>query len=68
MRKAEEKTTPVLSAFRDQVLFLKHNLNMQAIGSLELESTEIQQNVSDLIKDMEVSIAEARTFLEELKR
>ena len=68
MRKAEEKTTPVLSAFRDQVLFLKHNLNMQAIGSLELESTEIQQNVSDLIKDMEVSITEARTFLEELKR
>jgi len=33
MERAEEKIGPVLAAFRDQVLFLKHNLNAQAIAS-----------------------------------
>src|SRR5688500_8498412 len=33
MRKSEEKMKPVLSAFHDQVLFLKHNLNAQAVAS-----------------------------------
>ncbi|MDX1696275.1 MAG: DUF2959 family protein, partial [Ketobacteraceae bacterium] len=30
MRRAESKMQPVLSALKDQVLFLKHNLNAQA--------------------------------------
>lgn len=68
MRKAEEKTTPVLAAFRDQVLFLKHNLNMQAISSLELESASIEQDVSELIRDMETSISEAEEFVKELSK
>ena len=66
MRKAEQKTEPVLSAFRDQVLFLKHNLNMQAVSSLEQESAIIEQDVSALIRDMELSIAEAEAFIREL--
>jgi hypothetical protein len=32
MRQAETKIQPVLSVFHDQVLFLKHNLNAQAIA------------------------------------
>jgi hypothetical protein len=32
MLKAEQKIQPVLGAFRDQVLFLKHNLNANAIA------------------------------------
>lgn len=66
MRKAESKTEPVLGAFRDQVLFLKHNLNMQAISSLQQESATIEQDVSLLIKDMEASIAEAEAFVKQL--
>jgi len=34
MKRAEAKMEPVLAAFRDQVLFLKHNLNARAIASL----------------------------------
>ena len=68
MRKAESKTYPVLSAFRDQVLFLKHNLNMQAISSIELESASIEQDVAELIRDMETSISEAEEFVKELSK
>lgn len=66
MRKAEGKTVPVLGAFRDQVLYLKHNLNTQAISSLKQSSAEIEQDVSALIQDMEISIAEAEAFIKEL--
>lgn len=66
MRKAEQKTEPVLAVFRDQVLFLKHNLNTQAISSLKQSSVEIEQDVSALIQDMELSIAEAEAFIKEL--
>jgi hypothetical protein len=37
MKRAEKNIAPVLAAFRDQVLFLKHNLNAQAIASLKGE-------------------------------
>ena len=63
MRKAQDKTEPVLAAFRDQVLFLKHNLNMQAITALTEETNTIETNVADLIRDMEDSIAEANAFI-----
>lgn len=66
MRKIESKTEPVLAAFRDQVLFLKHNLNMNAISSLQAESTSIEQDVSILIRDMEASITEAQAFVSQL--
>jgi len=67
MRKAESKTKPVLGALKDQVLFVKHNLNMQAISSLKQESTVIEQDVSALIKEMEASIAEAESFIQSIR-
>ena len=67
MRKAEKKTEPVLDAFRDQVLFVKHNLNTQAISSLSQESAVIEQDVTNLIKEMEASIAEAEAFINSMK-
>ena len=67
MRRAEQKTQPVLAAFRDQVLFVKHNLNMQAISSLTQENDIIEQNVSALIAEMEASIAEAEAFISSIK-
>ena len=67
MRKAEKKTEPVLAAFRDQVLFVKHNLNMQAISSLSQENQVIENDVAELIKEMEISIAEAEEFIRSIK-
>ncbi len=63
MKQAERKIAPVLSAFRDQVLFLKHNLNAQAIASLQGELVSIESNVASLIKEMDASIAEANKFI-----
>jgi hypothetical protein len=56
----------VLSAFRDQVLFLKHNLNAQAIASLKSELVSVETNVASLIKEMEASIGEANEFIKSM--
>jgi len=66
MKKAEAKIEPVLKPMRDQVLYLKHNLNAQAIASLRTELVSIETNVSTLIRDMEKSIAEADKFIQNL--
>lgn len=66
MKRAETKTTPVLSAFRDQVLFLKHNLNAQAVASLQDELISIEADIASLIKEMEDSIAEADAFIKSM--
>lgn len=66
MRQAESRTKPVLDAFRDQVLYLKHNLNMQAIASLDEEAETIESDVDALVQEMEVSIAEANAFIDNL--
>jgi septal ring factor EnvC (AmiA/AmiB activator) len=63
MKRAETKIAPVLSAFRDQVLFLKHNLNAQAIASLHDELVSVEADITSLIKEMEASIAEADSFI-----
>jgi ElaB/YqjD/DUF883 family membrane-anchored ribosome-binding protein len=67
MKKASVSMDPVLSAFRDRVLFLKHNLNAQAIQSLSETVVAIQGDVSKLIDDMQASIAEADEFLGAMK-
>jgi len=66
MKRAEDKIDPVLDAFRDQVLFLKHNLNAQAIRSLSSELNTIEIGVERLIREMNASIAEADAFIAEL--
>ena len=63
MKRAEKKMDPVLSAFHDQVLFLKHNLNAKAIASLQTELVSVEAEVNSLIKDMEASIKEADSFI-----
>ena len=63
MKRAEKKMGPVIAAFKDQVLFLKHNLNAQAIASLKQELVSVENDIASLIKDMEASIKEADLFL-----
>ncbi len=63
MREIEDRMQPVLASFQDQVLYLKHNLNLSAIASLEGEAQVIETNVDLLIADMNRSIAEADAFI-----
>lgn len=63
MRAAEAQMSPVLSAFQDQMLYLRHNLNAQAIGALETELSQIRSDVDNLIRNMEQSIAESEAFI-----
>lgn len=66
MRRAEASMQPVLDALKDQVLFLKHNLNAQAIASIQGTAAGIQDDVAELIEEMEASIAEANAFIEQM--
>lgn len=63
MKAAEQRMQPVLTAFNDQVLFLKHNLNAAAISSLQSEAVKIQNDVAGLIAEMQKSIDEADKFI-----
>jgi len=67
MHKAESKMAPVLSALKDNSLFLKHNLNAQAIGALQGEMVSIQKDVSVLIKEMNAAIEQSQTFIDMLE-
>ncbi len=64
MRESERRMQPVLDAFRDQVLYLKHNLNLSAIASLDNEAAVIETDVDALIAEMNRSIAEADAFIQ----
>lgn len=66
MRAARDRMEPALEPLRDNVLFLKHNLNAQAVGSLGGELTKLEGNVDTLIRDLERSIEEADAFIAEL--
>ena len=59
MRRVEESMQPVLATMRDNVLFLKHNLNARAIDTLKGELGSINRDMSKLVKNMQLSIAEA---------
>lgn len=67
MNRAADKMDPVLDAFRDQVLFLKHNLNAQAIAALSETSLALREEVEVLIRDMEASIEEANEFVAQMR-
>ena len=64
MKRAEGKMDPILSRFNDQVLFLKHNLNASAIASLEKTVIELESDVTQLVEELEKSIAEANALIE----
>lgn len=68
MKTAEAKIQPVLTVFKDQVMFLKHNLNAQAIASLKGELGTLQSDVSSLITSMEKSINEANAFISTMEK
>lgn len=66
LKNAERSMTPVLGQFKDYVLYLKHNLNAQAIASLKGTATNIQDDIGKLIGQMNQSIAKADEFVKSL--
>ncbi|MDE1210050.1 DUF2959 domain-containing protein [Vibrio aestuarianus] len=66
MKRAEQKMTPVLNTLRDNSLYLKHNLNASAIGSMQSEFISLEQDISYAIKQMNTAIAESDKFLTKL--
>lgn len=67
MKKAEAKLEPALVPLRDQVLFMKHNLNARAIAGLSNEVISVQTNVDQLVREMESAIAQADAFIAALQ-
>ncbi|MEO7299615.1 MAG: DUF2959 domain-containing protein [Verrucomicrobiota bacterium] len=66
LKSAEKSMDPVLAQFRDQVLYLKHNLNAQALSSLQKEALNIQDDITNLLAEMDRSIRQADSFIKQL--
>ncbi|HEY2953056.1 MAG TPA: DUF2959 family protein [Verrucomicrobiae bacterium] len=64
LKRAEQSMQPVLGQLRDHVLYLKHNLNAEAIASLNRgEAANIQTEISRLLVEMNASIGQADEFI-----
>ena len=67
MHRAEKSMEPVLRSFQDNVLFLKHNLNAQSIGSLRTEFSTLKGEIDGLIINMNEAIKTSNQFIAEIK-
>jgi len=63
MKRAESRLDPALRPLRDQVLFLKHNLNARAVAGLKGEVTNVDAEVNRLVTEVDAAIAEADRFI-----
>ena len=68
MKNASSKMDPVLANFKDLTLYLKHSLNAQAIRGLQSNVSQVQNDVSRLITEMEASIKEADQFISQMAK
>lgn len=67
MDAAAASMQPPLTHFHNRVLFLKANLNAEAIASLGGTETELGGDVSNLITQMQASIDEADKFIAQVQ-
>ena len=67
MIESEKSMKPVLATLKDNVLFLKHNLNAQAIGSLKTTFRDLQGNIDQLLRQMNRSIERSNQFINEMQ-
>jgi ElaB/YqjD/DUF883 family membrane-anchored ribosome-binding protein len=68
MRSAESKMDPVLSSLKDNVLYLKHNLNAQAVAAIKGEFTSLKRDIQVLMNDMNKSIEDSNQFIEQMNK
>ncbi len=67
MRRVESSMPPVLTALRDNVLYLKHNLNANAIGALQGEFSTIKKDINVLVGEMNTAIAQSNDFIQSIR-
>lgn len=67
MRRAESRMNPVLATLKDNMLYLKHNLNASAIGSLKVEFKTLKKDINLLITEMDKAISESDDFIRRLE-
>lgn len=67
MRKAEKSIQPVLASLKDNVLYLKHNMNARAIASLKGELVSVNTDVTALVNAMQLAIDESNRFINEMR-
>jgi len=67
MNRTAARMDPVLIRFKDQVLFLKHNLNARVIAQLGNTTNTLRGDVTRLVAEMEASIREADAFIAAMK-
>ena len=68
MKRAEARLEPALQPLRDQVLFLKHNLNARAVAGLKGEVARVDAQVNRLVAELDAAIAEANSFIADLEK
>lgn len=67
MYRVESSMKPVLVTLKDNVLYLKHNLNANAVGALQGELRSVKSEVNQLIKEMNKAIAESNAFISSMQ-
>jgi hypothetical protein len=67
MQIARDRVDPVMAVLNDNVLFLKHSLNAQALAALRGQASVLEGQVDELIRDMEIAIAEADAFIARMR-
>ena len=66
MNRAADSTEPVLIFFKDQSLFLKHNLNGSSLASLKEETPRMEEETKLLQDRLERAEALATDFVTSL--
>jgi chromosome segregation ATPase len=67
MQAARDRVDPVMAVLSDNVLFLKHSLNAQALAALRGQASVLEGQVDALIRDMQVAIEEADAFISRMR-
>jgi len=68
MQTSYDKVLPVLKVLQDNTLYLKHNLNARAVNGLSNEVLSVENKVTELIRQMEISIDESKRFIDQMEQ
>jgi len=64
---SQNKMMPVLKEFEDHVLYMKHSLNSEALGTLANEARNIEADIQKLVSRMDGAIQDTDSFLKTLE-
>jgi hypothetical protein len=68
MRRAEAKMPPILTSIKDNMLYLKHNLNAKAIGAIRGEFDSLLADIAVLLKAMNKAIEDSNRFIASMSK